>query len=188
MAALGDLSTSIQNQERRWQLLPKHHLTVWGGHLRNPKTWVKKCVYSEKFIMLLIFEKLHIYMYICVNICAHAHTYSVHAMRQNHSEFSVRDTQVWPCLKQMGSTQAVNPGSSVQWQDLCLNCSLHGFDQMALMWFELWKSSQSLESLLLHSPATWNHWVENASSSNPLTLTTFRAISANNFLRHSFSL
>lgn len=143
-----------------------------------------------------VFRKIHhainfwedIYMYICVYISAYGHTYSVHAMRQNHSDFSIGATQVWPCLKQMESTQAVNPGSSGQWQDLCLSCSLCGFDQMALMWFELWKSSQSLESLLLHSPATWNHWVENASSSNPLTLTTFRAISANNFLRHGFSL
>ena len=107
MAALGDLSTSIQNQERRWQLLPKHHLTVWGGHLRNPKTWVKKmCVFRKIHHVINFWEVTYIYVYMCEYMCTC--TYIQCSCNETKSFWIFR--QRYPSLA-LFKTDGVNPGS-----------------------------------------------------------------------------
>lgn len=146
---------------------------------------VNSCVYT-KLYFVIIFVSFLSFMFVVRKIwlqnsqCSYNGTISFLIFPLNSSNQNL--------LKILWSKLAsVNLGSTVQRQDLCLTCSFRSCDQRALMWFELWNSSQSLKSCSLNSPATWNHCFSTAPSSNPLKLTTFRAISANNFLSHRFS-
>lgn len=184
MAALGDLNTfTLQNQRGGISFLK--HLTVWGGHLRNPKTWVKKCVYSEKFIMLLIFEATYIYVYILLNICVY--TYIQCSCNETKSFWIFRGG--YPSLT-LFKTDGVNPDSESWELSAMTGFVLELFFALVWsnginMWFELWNPAEP-QSLFAPFPATWNHWV--GFSSNPLTLTTFRAISVTTSSDFSFSL
>ena len=103
MAALGDLSASVQNQERRWQL-PQNNIWLFEVTSGTPRPrWKYACIQKNPSCYYF-WEDIYIYIYIYTH--THTHTYSVHAMRQNHSDLSIGATQVWTCLK----TEGVNPG------------------------------------------------------------------------------
>lgn len=162
-----------------WKLLDKiteegdNHRTmpVCGEFTSETTELGWKTVYTEKSILLLTFEN----KIICTMFMQWDKITLI--FNQNSPNLGKTDESAYQSLWERRATAGFVLGLFFQyiWPN--------GINVIWTLEFQ----PEPKKSLLLGSPATWNHPVENASSSNPLKLTTFRAIRDNNFFCHSFS-